>query len=83
MRLSTIIGLIIASLVVGLALDVFGLTPVAFWQRVWSAMTGAFHWVTGALDAWLVTILVGASIVVPIYLLMVLMRKKPWRRRGR
>lgn len=80
-RASTIFALIIASLIVGLALDALGLTPVEFWQRAWSTVAGAFNWAAERLDAWLITILVGASIVVPVYLIMLLVRKKPWRRR--
>lgn len=76
----TVIMLVFMSLVVGLVLSFFGVTPANFWEsmggfavRAWDTGTAFFDWA-------LFYILIGGAVVVPVYLLRLLMKaggKKP------
>lgn len=77
MRLSAskIIGLVFVCLIVGMALDFFSITPIGFWTGAWASVKGLARWVWGSIDAVLLYILIGAAVVVPIYLVMLLLRR--------
>lgn len=70
----TIIKLVFMSLVVGLVLSFFGVTPAGFWEsmgslavRAWDTGVAFFDW------AWMY-ILIGGAVVVPVYLVRLLMK---------
>ena len=76
MKLSTVVKLIIASLVVGLLLDALGITPLGFWSWIVDTVAGLWAWLVRTLDWALIYILVGASIVLPLYLLRQFLRRR-------
>lgn len=76
MKARTVIKLLVASFIVGLILVSLGVTPVDFWRsagnlavRVWNALVSFFQ---GAL----IYIIVGAAVVVPIYIAHRLLKKR-------
>ncbi len=67
MKAGKIIKLVILSLVVGLLLATFGISPTDFWrgalelgQRLWEMLLGFLDWA-------LIYIIIGGAVVVPIY----------------
>lgn len=78
--MNTVIKLIIASLVVGLLLKFIGTTPLEFWKDLGDVLVGIWKWITGFLGENVTTLLAGAAIVVPVYLVRELIRKS---KRGR
>ena len=75
-KLSTVVKLIIASLIVGLLLDALGITPLGFWSWIADTAAGVWAWLARTLDWALLYILVGASIVLPLYLLRQFLRRR-------
>jgi hypothetical protein len=77
---STVLRLVIASLIVGALLAVFGLNPIEMWLTLWQwledGVTGFLG--TGVQGVALIgtLILTGAIIVVPIWLLRTLLRRR-------
>lgn len=76
---STIVQLVVWSIVVGVVLSALGITPFnlverlgLIFQRIYDLGFGAFHWVFQYF-------LMGAIIVVPIWLIMTLMRGRDRR----
>lgn len=74
-RLSKVIGFMILCLLVGYGLQVFDISPVAVWNGLWEHVRAAFAWLGEHLDNLLLTFLLGAAIVGPIYLVSWLMRR--------
>ena len=71
--LRTAAKLLLASLLVGVALAVFGIDPIEMWRGLWRAATegvaGAFSFATSNLGAVLALTATGAIVVVPLWLL--------------
>lgn len=69
----TVLRLVILCVVVGMGLSFIGLSPVAFWRGVWRAVTG-FVSTLGSTTTEVLTrlgsyLLLGAAVVLPIWLL--------------
>ncbi len=78
--LKTIIKLIIVSFIVGWLLSLFGITPVDFWTGLVDFVTGLFETVAGFAGDALIYVVIGAAIVVPLFLVSKVMQgrnKKP------
>ncbi|GEQ97597.1 hypothetical protein JCM17844_12340 [Iodidimonas gelatinilytica] len=73
--LSQIIGLIIASLVVGFILKAIDMSPMDFWKVLWERISKLALWAWNGLDGLALYVLMGAAIVIPIYVLMRVMKK--------
>ncbi len=74
-RASKIIGFLVACLLVGYGLQVFNVSPAAVWGGVWDYIRGVFLWLGDHVDSLLLTILLGAAIVGPLYLVSWLLRR--------
>ena len=68
--LGTVVKLLLASLAVGFALTMLDLTPQDLLLQVIERARGAFDWAAGHLGGAVSYALVGAVIVVPIWLLV-------------
>lgn len=80
MTAGTIIKLVSLSLVVGLVLSYFGVTPANFWNSMGDLAISAWESGTAFFDWALIYILIGGAVVLPVYLLRSLfkvLRKKP------
>ncbi len=87
MRLGTLLGLLLASLVVGFVLTWLDVEPTDLVARARDAVTGALAVVRAAIDDLGATAsdlvgftLVGAVVVVPVWLLSLLVRRLRQRR---
>lgn len=76
MKAGKIIKLVILSLVVGLLLATFGITPADFWrgalnfgQWLWDSLLGFLDWA-------LIYIIIGGAVVVPIYVIRRLLKSR-------
>lgn len=72
----TILKLLIASLVVGFVLSVLGITPASIVARLGGTLQGAFDSVASAFTGVLEYIVLGAILVVPVWLVVVLLRSR-------
>jgi len=68
MKARTVIKLIIASLFVGLILVSLGITPVDFWREAGNLAVRVGNWLVNFFKSALIYIIVGAAVVVPIYI---------------
>lgn len=73
---SQIIGLIVASLIVGFFLKALDITPTDFWRGLWERVSAMALFAWEGVDSLLVYILMGAAIVVPLYVILLIVRKK-------
>ncbi|GAK34909.1 MULTISPECIES: DUF6460 domain-containing protein [Iodidimonas] len=71
-----VLGLVLASLLVGLFLKVAGLSPMEFWQSLWNRLSAMALWSWQSVDGLLIYVLMGAAIVVPLYILMRVLGKR-------
>ena len=71
-----ILGLVLASLVVGLILKALDLSPMEFWQSLWNRLSAMALWSWQSMDGLLIYVLMGAAIVLPLYILMRVLSKK-------
>lgn len=80
MRAATIAILLITSLVVGLLMSSFGVTPGDIYKAVGTACLEAWEALKAFLDSnWGTALLWGASIVIPIYAIYWMIQR--WRNR--
>lgn len=70
----TIIKLVILSLVVGMVLSFFGITPLGFWQGAGEFAEWLWNWAVGFFEWALIFIIIGAAVVVPIYIVKYLLK---------
>lgn len=73
---SQIIGLIVASLIVGFFLKALDITPTDFWRGLWERLSAMALFAWESVDSLLIYILMGAAIVVPLYIILLIVRKK-------
>ncbi len=73
---SQIIGLIVTSLIVGFLLKISNTTPLEFWRGLWSRVSAMALLVWESVDSLFVYILMGAAIVVPLYVIILIAQKK-------
>lgn len=81
MKIGKIIKLVILSLLVGLLLATFGITPVDFWRGVLDFGQWLWEFVLGFMDQALIYIILGGAVVVPIYAVRWLLKSRPRRAR--
>jgi len=72
----TILKLLIASLVVGFVLSAIGITPASIVARLGGTLRGAFDTVASVLTGTIEYIVLGAILVVPVWLVVVLLRSR-------
>ncbi len=72
----TLVKLVIASLVVGFILAVLGITPATILARMGGTLQGAFDTAASLFAATFEYILLGATVVVPVWLVVVLLRSR-------
>ena len=78
--LGTLIKILLASLAVGLVMAAFNLTPQQIFQTVYDRLGDLFDWAVGVFG-WAITyVLLGAAVVVPIWLVFYLLRAVKGRR---
>lgn len=85
MSAGTIIKLVFLSLVVGLVLSYFGVTPANFWNSMGDLAINAWESGTAFFDWALLYIIIGGAVVVPVYVarsLLRILRKKPGDKTG-
>jgi ABC-type antimicrobial peptide transport system permease subunit len=74
----TILRLIVASIAVGAILAVFDISPIRFWQGIFDSVRGLIAAIGDSFGEIIVNLttylLLGAAIVVPIWLVMRLLR---------
>lgn len=73
--ITTILKLLVLSLLVGLVLHWLGLTPLDLIESLGEKARQFFDWLRGFLGWAVDYVLVGAMVVVPIWLIMVLVRR--------
>lgn len=76
----TVFQLIFLSLIVGLLLSWFGVTPANFWNSMGNLAVQAWESGVAFFDWALIYIIIGGAVVVPVYLVRQLpkiMRRKP------
>lgn len=78
---SQVLGVLLASLMVGFLLDLLDITVLGFWEGLWEKVSGLALWAFRRVDVLLGYIAVGALIVVPVYILMLISRQRQTRRR--
>jgi hypothetical protein len=71
---STIIKLLVLSLLVGLALNLFDLDPLSFLTNFGGTVEAIFKTAVSAITWAIPHVLVGAAVVVPIWLALLLLR---------
>jgi len=71
----TLIKLLILSCLVGLVLSSWGWKPLDVPARVWQFMLDLYHWAYSSFDRFFDMFLVGAMIVVPIFVIRRLLKK--------
>ena len=81
MNARTIIKLVFLSLLVGLAMSFFGYGPADIWTRVIGFGKSGFDAAVGFFDWALLYIMIGAAVVVPVFILSRLFKKWPKSRR--
>ena len=64
----TAVKLVLASLLVGLLMSIFGLTPGEFWRRAADGVVWAWENGLDFLDGAVIYIVTGAAVVVPIFI---------------
>ncbi|GAB4576429.1 MAG: hypothetical protein Tsb008_20370 [Rhodothalassiaceae bacterium] len=79
--LSQILGVVLASLMVGFLLDLLDITVLGFWEGLWDKVSQVALWAFRRVDVLLGYIAVGALIVVPVYVLMLISRSRHGRRK--
>lgn len=72
----TLLKLLIASLVVGFVLSALGITPAGIVARLGGTLQGAFDTVESLFAGTLEYIVLGAVVVVPVWLVVVLLRSR-------
>ena len=72
----TLIKLLIASLVVGFVMSALGVTPASIAARLGGTLQGAFDAVASVFSGVIEYIVLGAILVVPVWLLVVLLRSR-------
>lgn len=72
----TILKLLIASLVVGFVLSALGITPASVAARLGGTLQGAFDTVASLFTGTIEYIVLGAILVVPVWLVVVLLRSR-------
>ncbi len=80
MNAKTVFQLVFLSLIVGLLLSWFGVTPANFWSSMGDLAVQAWDSGVAFFDWALIYIIIGGAVVVPFYLVRQLpkiMRKKP------
>jgi hypothetical protein len=70
----TILKLLIASLVVGFVLSALGITPASILARMGGTLRGAFEATASLFSGTFEYILLGAMLVVPVWLVVVLVK---------
>lgn len=77
--LSVFLRLLVISLVVGTVLSVIGADPFEFWEEMWHSIVDAVHYIFGnGLEAIMTALrytVVGAAVVVPIWLVATLFKR--------
>ncbi len=73
---SQIIGLIVASLIVGFFLKVGDVTPLEFWRGLWERISAMALLAWESVDSLMVYILMGAAIVVPLYVIILIVQRR-------
>lgn len=81
LSLSQILGVVLASLMVGFLLDLLDITVLGFWEGLWDKVSQVALWAFRRVDVLLGYIAVGALIVVPVYVLMLISRSRHGRRK--
>ncbi len=74
--LKTIIKLIIVSFMVGWLLSFFDITPVDFWTSLVAFLSGLFETLAGFAGDALIYVIIGGAIVVPLYVLSRIMKRR-------
>ena len=74
--ISQIIGLVVASLIVGFFLKIGDVTPLEFWHSLWERLSAMALLAWESVDSLMAYILMGAAIVVPVYVIMLIIQKK-------
>jgi hypothetical protein len=69
-----LVRFVILCFVVGFALSFFGFDAVDFWRGVWSVIKGAYDTLVASVGQIGSYILIGAMVVVPIWLIRALIR---------
>jgi len=64
---SQIVGFLVLALLVGLALEWIGLTPLGFWEAAGDRVLATFEWLWVRADGLILTIAAGAIVIAPIY----------------
>jgi len=72
----TLLKLLIASLVVGFVLSALGITPANILARMGGTLQGAFETGASLFSGTLEYIVLGAILVVPVWLVVVLLRSR-------
>ncbi len=72
----TILKLLIASLVVGFVLSAIGITPASIVARLGGTLRGALDTVASLFTGTVEYIVLGAILVVPVWLVVVLLRSR-------
>ena len=70
----TILKLLIASLVVGFVLSALGITPASILARMGGTLRGAFETAASLFSGTFEYILLGAMLVMPVWLVVVLVK---------
>lgn len=73
-----LVRFLILCLLVGLALSFFGLDALDFWRGAWSVVAGLYDTLVASIGKVGSYILIGAAVIVPIWLIRLL-----WRRMNR
>jgi len=73
---SEIIGFLVLSLLVGLALDWLGLTPLGVWEAAGDRILAAVRWVWERADGLLLSVAAGAIVIAPIYAVRWMLRRR-------
>ncbi len=72
----TLIKLLIASLAVGFVMSALGVTPASIAARLGGTLDGVFDTVASVFTGIIEYIVLGAILVVPVWLLVVLLRSR-------
>lgn len=73
---SQIIGVLLASLMVGFILDALDITVLGFWEGLWERVSATALWAWHRIDTLIGYVAVGALIVVPVYVVMLVARHR-------
>ena len=79
---ATALKLIVASLIVGLILSLFGASPLTLLKGASESLFAVFDWLVGAVQWAVPYIILGAILVLPIWLVLLLVRLVRGRRRS-